>query len=85
MERGEDMEAHSRWKGRIAAIREGHRLCDRIGRRMKLLPEVISVIKTHYLLDGKIDDGKMARMVNDSVHFDGGPGRRQSFAKYGTS
>jgi hypothetical protein len=63
----------------------GRPLRHRIGRREQLFPEVISFIATHYLLDAKIDDGEMARMVNDSFHFDGGPVRRQSFAKYGTS
>jgi hypothetical protein len=64
-------------KGRIAAIRDGHPLCHGTGRREKPFPEVISVTKTHSLLDAKIDDGEMARMVNDCFHFDGGPVPRQ--------
>jgi hypothetical protein len=64
-------------KGRIAAIRDGHPLNHRMGRREKHSPEVISFIETLYLLDAKLDDGGIARMVNDRVHFDEGPVLRQ--------
>jgi hypothetical protein len=46
---------------------------------------VISDITTSYLLDAKIDDADMARMVNDSFHFDGDRCSDRWFAKYGTS
>jgi hypothetical protein len=72
-------------KGRIAANRDGHPLNHRNGRRETLFREVISFIETHYLIDAEIDDGELARMLDDRFHFDGVRCDDRWFAKYGTS
>jgi hypothetical protein len=77
MECGEDLEKLKWERDRVVAIPHGHRLNHRTGMREKRSPEVLSFIETHYLLDAKIDDGEMSRMVNDRFHSDGGPVRRQ--------
>ena len=52
-------------KDSIAAIRDGQPLNHRMGRPRKMTPEMISFVETNFLADATIDDGEMARMVEE--------------------